>query len=122
MRRAVAVAAAGLLLSSGCVSEDAKKAERWARRNYVMAARVVFEQEEFCVLNVRVEKHATAQEATDACHKASTEKNALAGKLEEYRAACGRCASAEKCEAEVRRLRDAQKSQLDSLRDETACP
>lgn len=120
MKRAV-VAAAGMTLVVACVAEDDRKAEKQARWLYTVEAEHAGAALETCILASRIDRRAAR--ANENCVEAvAAEVSKLADELEAYRAACVKCASAEKCESEARRLRGGSRATLASLREETACP
>jgi hypothetical protein len=120
MKRAL-VGAAAMTLLVACAAEDGRKAERRARWFYTTEAEHAAVALENCILAARFDRRGNPANAS-CVEAAAAEASNLLEKLEAYRAACVKCASAEKCESEAQRLRRGNRVTWASLREETACP
>jgi hypothetical protein len=112
---ATIVAASALLLAGCCVSEETKKAERHTRWLLAMEHGHVASQDEICILDMKI--HGGKVQAECEANLAAA-KQKLTQVEATYREVCGKCASAEKCEGEIRHLRKVG----EAGKDETACP
>jgi len=112
---AAAGAAAALF---GCASDTDKFAERLARQELASQVLVVALSSETCEFARRLALREGPSAAEERCKAAADAREELTRLEKIYLAACGKCATAERCRSEVRRVEDGGGS---SGRG-TACP
>ncbi len=105
MAAATALAAATLC---GCASDTDKVGERLARQELASQVLVVAVTSETCdyARRVALREAGGQSSAEERCKAAADARQELVRLEKMYLAACGKCAAAERCSAELRRVED----------------